>query len=202
MRNIHRVVLWELPPSFCSLVQRAGRAGRDFNTLAEAILIVPASVIKNGTTDSDIESVLQEVVDDVQAENRGDEEQGVLEQNGIEVTSGNEEILVNDGGVRLAHDGSDDGEENEPEGKTQRRKKFSKESNSHEARYLSLFVCTKQCQRVIWDQFFDNKRKCEFHTFTVNVMVLDNSTCLDSPTHLSDKYHISASTEHALLRQL
>jgi len=149
MRNIQRVVLWELPPSFCSLIQRAGRASRDFNMLAEAILIVPASVIKNGTTDSDIESVLQEVVDDAQAENRGDEEQGVLEQNGIEVTSGNEEILVNDGGVRLAHDGSDDGEENEPEGKTQRRKKFSKESNSLTARSILLRLRNSLCH---WNQ--------------------------------------------------
>lgn len=37
MRNISRVVLWALPPSFCALVQRAGRAARDFKKLGEAI---------------------------------------------------------------------------------------------------------------------------------------------------------------------
>ncbi|KAG6807500.1 hypothetical protein H0H92_007260, partial [Tricholoma furcatifolium] len=38
MRNISRVILWGMPPSFCALVQRAGRAGRDLSTNAESIL--------------------------------------------------------------------------------------------------------------------------------------------------------------------
>ncbi|TDL13145.1 P-loop containing nucleoside triphosphate hydrolase protein, partial [Rickenella mellea] len=48
MRNIDRVVLWGLPPSFCALVQRAGRAARDFSKLGAAILLIPPSVRKKG----------------------------------------------------------------------------------------------------------------------------------------------------------
>lgn len=48
MRNISRVVLWGLPPSFCALVQRAGRAARDFQMLGEAILIVSSNCIEEG----------------------------------------------------------------------------------------------------------------------------------------------------------
>jgi len=61
MRNIKRVVLWELPPSFCALVQRAGRAARDFSTLCEAILIVPQSVITKGTSEMEVEAALEAV---------------------------------------------------------------------------------------------------------------------------------------------
>ncbi|KAJ6604921.1 P-loop containing nucleoside triphosphate hydrolase protein [Mycena sp. CBHHK59/15] len=57
MRNIERVILWGLPPSFCALVQRAGRATRDFSKLGEAILIVPASVMKNRVSEEEIEIV-------------------------------------------------------------------------------------------------------------------------------------------------
>lgn len=157
MRNIARVVLWGLPPSFCALVQRGGRAGRDFGTLGEAILIVPATVIKNGTKETDVESAVQEAADDSQAENRGDEEREVLEQHGIELAGGNEQVLVNDGGVRVEQDSEP---EEEPQDKPKRRKKFTKkDSNSLEARYLTLFACAARCLRVIWDEFFGNANK-------------------------------------------
>jgi len=99
MRNITCVVLWGLPPSFCGLTQRAGCTGHDFETLGEAILIVPASVIKNGTKEAEVEQAVQDAVTENQVENHGDEEQTLLEENGIEIASGNQEVLVNDGGV-------------------------------------------------------------------------------------------------------
>ena len=61
MRNIARVILWGLPPTFCSLVQRAGRAGRDLTTKGEAILIVPPGVLKDGSTEEDVERVCEMV---------------------------------------------------------------------------------------------------------------------------------------------
>ncbi|KIM72970.1 hypothetical protein PILCRDRAFT_15631 [Piloderma croceum F 1598] len=140
MRNIARVVLWGLPPSFCALVQRAGCTGRDFQTLGEAILIVPASVIKNGTKEAEVEQAVQDAVTENQAENCGDDEQTSLEENGIELAGGNQEVLVNDGGVRVEHDDSEP--EEETSGKTQRRRKLSKnDTNSLEARYLTMFAC-------------------------------------------------------------
>jgi len=157
MRNIARVVLWGLPPSFCSLVQRAGRAGRDFNTLGEAILIVPSSIIKNGTKEAEVEAAVQEAADDAQAENRGEDEQELLDQNAIEVTSGHEQVLVNDGGVRAEQDSEP---EEEPQDKPKRRKKFTKnDSNSLEAHYLTTFACASRCLRVVWDEFFGNTKK-------------------------------------------
>ena len=46
MRNIERVVAWGLPPSFCALVRRTGRAAKVMATLGEAILIIPAKLLK------------------------------------------------------------------------------------------------------------------------------------------------------------
>jgi len=123
MRNIAHVVLWGLPPSFCGLVQRAGRTGHDFETLGEAILIVPASVIKNGTKETEVEQAVQDAITENQAENRGDKEHTSLEESGIELTSGNQEVLVNDG-VRVEHDDSEP--EDEAAGKPQRRRKLAK----------------------------------------------------------------------------
>jgi superfamily II DNA/RNA helicase len=161
MRNITRVVLWGLPPSFCGLIQRAGRTGRDFETLGEAILIVPAGVIKNGTKEAEVEQAVQDAVTESQAENRGDEEQTLLEENGIELAGGNQEVLVNDGGVRVEHDDSEP--EEETSGKTQRRRKLSKnDTNSLEAQYLTMFACAARCLRVIWDEFFKNSTKCKW----------------------------------------
>ena len=180
MRNIARVVLWGLPPSFCGLVQRAGRTGRDFQTLGEAILIVPASVIKNGTKEAEVEQAVQDAVTENQAENRGDEEHTSLEESGIEVASGNQEVLVNDGGVRVEHDDSEP--EDETSGKPQRRRKLTKnDTNSLEARYLTMFACAARCLREIWDEFFKNSTKCK-RTRLVNLY--------RSPTHHLPQYNL------------
>lgn len=62
-------------------------------------MIVPASVIKNGMKEAEVEQAVQDAVIKNQVENDGDEEQTLLEENGIELTGGNQEVLVNDGGV-------------------------------------------------------------------------------------------------------
>src|ERR1700742_3251471 len=100
MRNIERVVMWGLPPSFCSLVQRAGRTARDFSKLGEAILIVPSSVIKNGVSEKDIETAIGDAVVDAESENRGLDIAAQLLDQGIELTSGHEEVVVGEGGIR------------------------------------------------------------------------------------------------------
>jgi hypothetical protein len=58
MRNIACVVLWGLPPTFCSLVQHAGRAGQDLTTHGESILIVPPGVLKDGSMEDDDDLVV------------------------------------------------------------------------------------------------------------------------------------------------
>jgi len=63
-----------------------------------------------------------------------------LEESGIEVVSGNQEVLVNDGGVQVEHDDSEP--EDETSGKPQCRRKLAKnDTNSLEARYLTMFAC-------------------------------------------------------------
>jgi hypothetical protein len=56
-------------------------------------------VIKNGTKEAEAELGVQEAANNSQAENCGKGEQEVLEQNGLEVTQGTKEMLINDGGV-------------------------------------------------------------------------------------------------------
>ena len=59
-------------------------------------MIVPASVIKNGMKEAEVEQAVQDAVIENQAENHGDEEQTFPEENRIELTGGNQEVLVND----------------------------------------------------------------------------------------------------------
>jgi hypothetical protein len=150
MCNIKWGVLWELPPSFCALVQRAGRAARDFNTLGEAILIVLQSVITKGTTEIEVKAGLEAV--QTEAKNQGNDEVVSLENNGIQ--------LVDEGGVRVGHESDDDDEEEKKEDKDRRRKQTKANFNSHETKFLSLFSCTTQCHCMVWDDFFKNETKC------------------------------------------
>ncbi|KAJ7864340.1 P-loop containing nucleoside triphosphate hydrolase protein [Mycena leptocephala] len=185
MRNIERVVLWGLPPSFCSLVQRAGRAARDFSKMGEAILIILASVIKNGVSETDIEAAVGDAANDAELENRGLDTAADLLDQGIELTSGHEEAVVGEGGNRASKD-SDEEDGDGGEVKHKRRKKQSKECNSREADFLSRFACTTKCRRKIWDLFFDNDSKayqplpgmrccdnCEPRLFEVEDIALD-----------------------------
>jgi hypothetical protein len=92
--------------------------------LGEAILIVPQSIITKGATDAEVEIALEEIESAAarEAENRGDEELASLENNGIQ--------LVDEGGVRLAHDSDEEEEEDAKEEKKQRRKR-TKKSSTH-----------------------------------------------------------------------
>ncbi|KIJ25075.1 hypothetical protein M422DRAFT_193886, partial [Sphaerobolus stellatus SS14] len=55
LRNIQRVVLWRIPPSFASLIQRAGRAARVQEELGEMILFVESCWYKkNAAGDADV----------------------------------------------------------------------------------------------------------------------------------------------------
>jgi hypothetical protein len=159
MRNIKQVVLWGLPPSFCALVQRAGQAGRDFTTLGEAILIVPASIVKKGIEESEINTAVNDAAMESQAGNCNEEDAEVLFENGIIVAEGNKAIHVDDGGVQVLNDSEDDGVQG-AEHKAKRRRKSRNECNKVEAKFLSLFVGGKLCRRRVWDRFFGNHKKC------------------------------------------
>ena len=189
MRNIARVVLWGLPPSFCAFVERAGRAGRDFKALGEAILIVPSSIYKAGTSEEELESELRSSTgteEHTEAENRGEDIEDVLINAGIEVT-GSE-------GIRIS---ADHGEESDDEDGLNERKKTLKEANTHEARFLSMYVCTKHCRRKVWNRFFKNNEKRELQHVH---QIFKLTHLVPSPTFISDNHVVPKTSRHALLR--
>lgn len=98
------------------MVQRAGRAARDFETLEEAILIVPKRVLKDGVSNEQVNNVVSETAIDAEALNREPEE--------VELTETVVEALDREG-IRVTDDSdSTDAEESIP--KEKRMKKFGK----------------------------------------------------------------------------
>ncbi|TDL27966.1 P-loop containing nucleoside triphosphate hydrolase protein [Rickenella mellea] len=169
MRNIERVSLWGLPPSFCSLVQRAGRAARDFSKVGEAILIVTPAVKKSGLQDGEFEATIERVNEEREAENMNDDavEEAVVEalqSEGIQVADGRQELIVEEGGVRREQAAEAENEVDvEHEASKKKKKKKRAECNSREARYLSKFASTTHCLRAVWDEFFDNRVKVQLN---------------------------------------
>jgi len=161
MRNVIRVVLWGLPPSFCSLVQRAGRAGRDLTQKAEAILIIPKSTAKSGVSDKDVEKAIFEAVLQAEANNQ---ESGTAER-------------VDEEGVRVP-DAQDSDGDTQPDDTTahvtatstktkagnKSKKTFAKDTNINlaEARALSEYATTAGCRERVWNAFFENQKKCQY----------------------------------------
>lgn len=169
MRNIKRVILWGVPPSFCALVQRCGRAGRDFDVNAEAILIAQANALKNSVTvdSAYVEAAVHAATVAEEAANRNDADTNTLESNGIAVTQGNELVSIDEGGMRISRDIEEDVQDQPgPSGKQTRRKKTPKDFNSREAHYLTLYLSGSRSRRAIWNEFFNNNRKCEFSFFS------------------------------------
>ena len=154
MRNIARVILWGLPPTFCSLVQRAGHAGRDLTTEGEAILIVPPGVLKDGSTEEDVDASVESATVDQEALNRDPEEPDHI----VVAESLDEE------GIRLRGEVSES-EDEEPLAnvtKKKAKKKGKRDTHIREVRALSDFVRTKGCRCIPWDNFFENSKKCDW----------------------------------------
>ena len=156
MRNIARVILWGLPPTFCSLVQRAGRAGRDLTTQGEAILIVPPGVLKDGSTrkEQDVVMSVENAAVEQEALNREPEEPDLI----------NVAESLDDEGIRLRGVDASESEDEAPVAKLtkkQGKKKERKDTHIREVRALYDFACTTGCRRIPWDNFFENSKKCE-----------------------------------------
>ncbi|KAI1783590.1 P-loop containing nucleoside triphosphate hydrolase protein [Ganoderma leucocontextum] len=171
MRNIERVVLWGVPPSFCALVQRAGRAARDLSKLGEAILIVPAKQLKETLSQDEVASALDSAVAEARADTSSMSTQAQIRVDGEDI-----ELAAADGDPSAPEDGSavsgiraernvepDDAEETASTGRsgTVRKKRSVVQCNTLEARYLTLFIQTEGCRRIIWDTFFQNQRKIQ-----------------------------------------
>ncbi|KAF7305411.1 hypothetical protein HMN09_00793500 [Mycena chlorophos] len=140
MRNVARVVLWEMPPSFCALVQRAGRAARDLNTLGEAILIVTAAYINKGK--KELESITAHTVEGAAHVNSAPGDDVDELSDGVDVAEGRQRVLVQEGGVREGNESDEgDGDGGDEDGPKKRVKRGKK--------------------KHVWDEFFGNAQKTQ-----------------------------------------
>ncbi|TDL13617.1 P-loop containing nucleoside triphosphate hydrolase protein, partial [Rickenella mellea] len=179
MRNIERVVIWKLPPSFCALVQRCGRAARDFSRYGTAVLMVPASTFsstipaevsstsvaqttstpRDPTPSGPDENATQaaDVSEPIQAEDNEDLGSfGVLEE-GVVLAAGRELVLVPEGGLRVETAVNDQEiDENSSENRTTKKMDPFGEL---ESRYLTEYVSTTSCRWNVWNRFFENDKK-------------------------------------------
>ncbi|KAJ7171796.1 P-loop containing nucleoside triphosphate hydrolase protein [Mycena crocata] len=162
MRNIFRVVLWKLPPSFCALAQRSGRAVRDFEELGEAILFVPAKILKDGLAVEEARIAREEAA---APQNQEGDEFVPEQEDGVDVVGG-QVVAVGEGGARVEQnaEGEDGGPEAVAATEKKKKRKAARRSaaDTLEADFLSRFACTTLCRRIIWDEYFKNaaKREC------------------------------------------
>jgi ERCC4-related helicase len=119
LRNIKRIILWELMPTFCALVQRAGRAARDFAMLGKTILIVPKSVLKDGVSDEDLEDTVGNAAINAEALSRETQERE-LRETIVEV--------FDEEGIRVVDESDSAKEEEESIGKEKRGRKLGKDT--------------------------------------------------------------------------
>ncbi|KAJ7211656.1 P-loop containing nucleoside triphosphate hydrolase protein, partial [Mycena pura] len=160
MRNIFRVVLWKLPPSFCALAQRSGRAVRDFEDLGEAILFVSAKVLKDGVVAEEARLARE---DAAQPHNQEGEEFQPQPEEGQDVVAG-QAVVVGEGGARVEHNAEADDVDPESTAGKKKKRKAARQSASDalEADFLTRFACTTQCRRDVWDEYFNNGAKSEW----------------------------------------
>ncbi|KAJ6607057.1 P-loop containing nucleoside triphosphate hydrolase protein [Mycena sp. CBHHK59/15] len=159
MRNIVRVVLWKLPPSFCALVQRSGRVVRDFSQLGEAILFVTAKVLKDGIAEAEARATRQEA-----AEPQNQEGDDVVPdaQEGQDVVA-NQAVAVGEGGARVEQNAEADEADPEVVSAAEKKKKRKaarvSASDALEASFLTRYSSTTLCRRLVSDEYFKNNAK-------------------------------------------
>ncbi|KAF5335493.1 hypothetical protein D9611_012205 [Ephemerocybe angulata] len=155
-RNIKRVILWGLPPSFCALAQRAGRAARDMEMDGEAILYVTAAAVKKGIAASTVAENVEEASHELEDETGLETENG----DGVQLGHGQELVSADDVGARTTTEILNE-EDVSLDAAPARRSggRTPEQFNSREARYLSMYITGERCRRAVWNEFFGNQRK-------------------------------------------
>ncbi|OCH83960.1 hypothetical protein OBBRIDRAFT_815648 [Obba rivulosa] len=143
---------WMLP-SFCALVQRAGRIAHNLNWLGEAILIVPVKLLKKDIIKEDIATAIEAACSEasfMQPEPPPMQvmDEDMLEIDGAVVAEENQIILVHEGDFVICGT---------------RKKCSTMQCNLYEAQFLSKFVYTQQCRRCVWNEFLKNFKKVDRH---------------------------------------
>jgi hypothetical protein len=149
------------PKTFASLVQKYGRCVRSFDELGEAILLVTKELYKKYEA---LFAARGEVdaEDPVQTEEVEDELQ---ERRGQDVSSAAGTLFQD-----------------------RRSQKFMGAVKARDNQYLLNFIVTKQCRRIIWNEFFDNARKRRHFLFFLShdaelIYLQGNSSCPHCQAH-------------------
>jgi superfamily II DNA/RNA helicase len=173
-RRIMRIVLWHVPLSFLSLIQKIGRCVRAAELLGEAILyITGAAYIRY--------EIELEILKD-----------GAADDTDLDDTPQQPEQVVD--GEQMDRDAAVETQEEEAEQLVAPKRKSKKAMSAMEARdrrFLLEYIVTKGCCRIPWNKFFgnDSKRKCSFFIFLL--------------THLAHSFFaLSGPSRYSLLRQL
>ncbi|KAG2155304.1 uncharacterized protein EDB93DRAFT_1247789 [Suillus bovinus] len=176
MRNIEQVVL----------------AARDLTQLGKAVLIVPTSVQKQGLTTEDVSVSIKATVTQREAENSLDNDTRLnsttpMPVNGMEITNGNEAVLVGEG---ICVSGGSDNEMDKCDEtvttklKVKKRGRGTSQScSSLEAWYLTKYANTTECRHQVWDEFFLNHTKKRLlYLINTTWCPLPNTRCCDNYT--------------------
>ena len=123
-----------------------------------------------------------------------------------DLLTGSSAEVVGEEGIRVQAVEVGEGSEPEDEpvaagSKKERRKKFSKDTNSQEAKFLSMFICIKSCRRKVWDVFFENQKKSEQPYFQSIVHCL-TSSYFHSPSQVPNDDFLQPPSKYTVLRQL
>ncbi|KAJ6465254.1 P-loop containing nucleoside triphosphate hydrolase protein [Mycena vulgaris] len=173
MRNIERVIMWKMPPSFCALAQRSGRAARDFQKLGEAILFVPAKVLKDGIAEEQARLVRAEASEPQNQEGEPDQAPpadpaDAQPEEGLDLVGG-QAVVIAEGGARVEQgneaETADAETSEDATAKTAKKKRKAARmslADALEVKVLSSFACTTACRRIIWDDYFRNGEKGTF----------------------------------------
>lgn len=141
-------------------------------------------MVKNGTTDEEVLACLKEMAElpRPEAENHGSDVEEILANNDITALPAE---VVNEEGIRVQAVGGEEDFEPEEEDTVaakSRKKKFSKDTNTYEARFLSMFVSTDKCRRRVWDALHTLDEVQLIYPTTSSFQTLPNTRCCDNCT--------------------
>lgn len=118
-------------------------------------------MVKDGVTTDDVVELVIDSTAGGEALNR--------EMGEVELTETVVQVL-DEQGIRIADD-EDSAEEQPTAEKAKRTKKFGKDTNIRESRALTQYVTTTGCRRDIWDEFFENSKKCMYIFTFLDVLI-------------------------------
>ncbi|KAF7360458.1 p-loop containing nucleoside triphosphate hydrolase protein [Mycena venus] len=140
-QRIMRVILWMLPRSFLSLVQKIGRCVRLADLLGEAVLYITSSAFMR--YEIELEILKGDIADDADDEDAPEPPLDLVEG----------EQMDRDAAVDA------DDEANPKAAPKRKSKKAMSAMEARDRRFLLEYVVTTDCRRIPWNKFFGNDSK-------------------------------------------